>query len=186
MRRLPTATEDLKADLDLARRAESGEADAWSLIVRRTQRALFLFLLSRVRFPEDARDLLQDTYLLAVRHLGQYRGEATLLAWMRSIARRRFCDWARSERAHTREIARGDDLFARSAMVAPDPGAEAERARLERAMARLPATQRSALILHSVCGFSHREVAKSLGCSEGTARIYLLRARRRMRKFLVR
>ena len=55
---------------------------------------------------------------------------------------------------------------------------------LERLVAQLPAGCRSVLVLHDVEGFTHEEIAASLGIAVGTSKAHLFRARRLLRRWL--
>jgi RNA polymerase sigma-70 factor, ECF subfamily len=175
---------NLQADLELAQGAARGDEESWRRIVRKTRRSLLLTLISCLSVREDAVDLLQETYLLAVRHIDQYRGEATLLAWLQAIAHRRLVDWVRSDRARLRrKVAWCRDQEEAEALLRPAEQQEFLRA-LTPALALLPRAQRTALILRSAYGMSHREVAEIIGCSESAARVHYTRARRRVRGML--
>ena len=74
---------DLQYDLDLARRAASGDEPAWKRIFEETCDRLFSLLCFQTGDREEAKDLLQETYLQAYRKLDHYRGDAPLDAWFR-------------------------------------------------------------------------------------------------------
>ena len=58
------------------------------------------------------------------------------------------------------------------------------RARLERALVRLPAGYRTVIVLHDVEGLEHEEIASILGCHVGTSKSQLHKARARLREIL--
>ena len=88
--------QDCQSDVELARRAASGEDSSWQRIYDETSDRLFSFLCYQVGDDDEALDLLQETYLQAFRRLDGYRGEAPLAAWLRVIALRKAIDWKRS------------------------------------------------------------------------------------------
>ncbi len=130
---------------------------------------------------EEARDILQETYLQAFRKLDQYRGEAPLEVWLRAIALGRSIDW---KRVILRRLKRTAGLEESSARVEPDIEGvrfDSENSALRAALAKLSRHQRAALLLREWEGRSFREIAELLGCAESTARVHHARARQHMR-----
>ena len=175
---------DLQSDRNLTDRARRGEPAAWRAIYDSTCDRLFAFLCSQVGDRDEARDILQETYLQAFRRLDTYRGEAPLGVWLRSIALGRSIDW---KRVMLRRLKRTVALEESSARVEPDIDAvrfDSEGSALRRALARLSHHQRAALLLREWEGRSFGEVAELLGCAESTARVHHARAREHMRAAL--
>ena len=73
-------------DLDLARRAQAGDAEAFRAILRRHNQKLYRLARSIVRNDSEAEDIVQETYVTAFAHLGTFRGEASLATWLSRIA----------------------------------------------------------------------------------------------------
>ena len=82
-------------DLNVAKRAQAGDESAWREIVTLTRDRLFALLAHHVGDREEAIDLLQETYLHAVRGLPSYGGRGSLEAWLCGIALRRARGWKR-------------------------------------------------------------------------------------------
>jgi len=175
---------DLQSDRNLSERARQGDPAAWRAIYDSTCDRLFAFLCYQVGDREEARDLLQETYLQAFRRLDAYRGEAPLEVWLRSIALGRSIDW---KRVILRRLKRTARLEESSALVEPDihdVRFDSEDTVLRRALGRLSHHQRAALLLREWEGRSFHEIAESLGCAESTARVHHARARENMRAAL--
>lgn len=168
-------------DLSVARRALSGEEAAWREIVTLTRDRLFALLAHHLGDRDEALDLLQETYLHAVRGIASYRGRGSLESWLCGIALRRARGWKRRFLPRRKR-----DLPL--AEAAPDPapqgGDPEERRRLRQALARLPERQRSAFLLHEWMGYGFAEIAAALGIGEPTARVHCFRAREAMRASL--
>ena len=131
-----------------------------------------------------AKDLLQDTYLTALRSLDQYRGDGPLIGWLRTIALRKSLDW---KRMLWRRIRKLQAFVAESPTHTSDHGdakLEVKGAAFRRALGRLSSRQRAALLLRELEGLSFREIATVLSCSEATCRVHHLRARENMRRML--
>ena len=175
---------DLESDRELTERARRGDTAAWRTIYESTSDRLFAFLCYQIGDRDEARDILQETYLQAFRKLDSYRGEAPLEVWLRSIAFGRSIDW---KRVILRRRKRTSTLHESSARVEPDIHGvqfDSERSALHRALARLSAHQRAALLLREWEGRSFHEIAALLGCAESTARVHHTRAREHMRAAL--
>jgi RNA polymerase sigma-70 factor (ECF subfamily) len=175
---------DLEFDQRLSARARAGDQAAWRTIYESTCDRLFGFLCYQIGDREEARDILQETYLQAFRRLHTYRGEAPLEVWLRTIAIGRSIDW---KRVFLRRLKRTTKLDETSALVEPDIQRvrfDSENSALHRALGRLSRHQRAALLLREWEGRSFREIGVLLGCAESTARVHHVRARENMRAAL--
>ncbi len=176
--------EELQTDRSLAERARQGDALAWRTLYESTCDRLFAFLCWQIGDRDEARDVLQETYLQAFRRLETYRAEAPFEAWLRAIAFARSVDW---KRVILRRIKRTAPLV--DSNVAAEPEArdvrfDSEDAALHRALAGLSRHQRAALLLREWEERSFKEIAELLGCAESTARVHHTRAREHMRAAL--
>ncbi len=130
----------------------------------------------------DAEDVVQESYVKAYRSLaeGRFEGRASLKTWLYRIVTRTGIDHKRS-RKRAERLAASD--FALAAGF--DGGAQAESRlalrELEEWLVTLPVEQRSALVLQSLEGFTNREIAGILECSEGAVEQRLVRARAALR-----
>jgi len=175
---------DLESDRNLSERARQGDAGAWRAIYEATCDRLFAFLCYQIGNREEARDILQETYVQAFRRLDTYRAEAPLAVWLRSIALGRSLDW---KRVILRRLKRTASIDESSAAVEPDIDGvrfASEEAALYRALRTLSPRQRAALLLREWEGRSFQEIAALIGCAESTARVHHARARENMRAAL--
>lgn len=176
--------DDSHNDRNLIERARQGDEASWRAIYESTCDRLFAFLCFQIGDRDEARDILQETYLQAFRRLETYRGEAPLEVWLRAIALGRSLDW---KRVILRRLKRAALLTESSARVEPDIQSvqfDSERVALYRALDQLSHHQRAALLLREWEGRSFREIAALLGCGESTARVHHARAREHMRDTL--
>jgi RNA polymerase sigma-70 factor (ECF subfamily) len=174
-------------DGELVRRAAAGDERAWRAIYDQTCQPLFNLLCWQLGDREAARDALQEAYLTAYKQLGSFRGEGSLLAWLRAIAIRKGLDWKRHLwrrlRLRDRLLSEPDTRDPRTE-PAGDVAFEVERTALWRSVESLSPQQRAALLLHEMEELPLTEVAAALGCAEPTARVHLHRARERMKRML--
>ncbi len=179
-----TTEQNNRQDLELARRAQAGEESAWREIYETTYQGLFGLLCYQTGDRDAAKDLLQETYVTAMRKLPGYFGTGPLGGWLRSIALRKSLDWRRTlMRQARRKLAFAAE--APSEAPGPEPPRfDAERAAFAGALKKLSAKQRAALLLRELEELSFAEIAETLGCGEATARVHYHRARESMRRLL--
>ena len=186
------ATTTHRRDQDLARRAAQGDESAWRAIYDETCQPLFNFLCFQAGDRELARDLLQDTYLKALRHLDGYRGQGSLLSWLRGIALRLCLDWRRGLGRRLRQLVsmhrdEGDlELPAPERSEAREASLSVDGRAFQAALQALSPQQRASLVLHELEDLPFAEVAREMGCAEATARVHHHRATQRMRELLER
>ena len=122
--------------------------------------------------------------MTALRRLETYRGQGTLLSWLRSVGLRKCLDWRRRVSLNIRKLA----TFARENTLLASTGAEETFPGLgdgfQAALDRLSPRQRAALLLRELEDQSFSEIAAVLGCGEPTARVHHYRACRNMRNWL--
>lgn len=145
-------------------------------------RAILAYALRRVEEPEDAADVVAETFLVAWRRLDEVPvGDGGRL-WLYAVARRVIANLHRAERRRTRLGQRLAESMRIELATQPAPAGEAGEAL--RAMGELDDDDRELLLLVSWEELSPGEVAKVLGISSLAARSRLHRARRRLRALL--
>jgi RNA polymerase sigma-70 factor (ECF subfamily) len=135
------------------------------------------FARSLTRDPADADDLCQTTIERALKSWLQWQGGTRLDAWVFRIMRNIWIDEARARTRRKQTFAPEEDGAHIGDAGAAAVEAHAELGNVERAMARLPADQREAVMLVLVEGFAYREAADILGCPMGTLTSRLVRGR---------
>jgi RNA polymerase sigma-70 factor (ECF subfamily) len=160
--------------------------------------ALYRTALRLTRNPQDAEDLVQETYLRALRALDQFQEGTNLRAWIFKILTNSFINqYRRNARAPRREsIDNVEDFYLYQHLI--DSGVqpattEPEREVLERlvdediirALEDLPVPFRQVVLLADVEGFSYKEIADILDIKIGTVMSRLHRGRRRLQQALL-
>jgi RNA polymerase sigma-70 factor (ECF subfamily) len=169
------ATQDrVQDDAGLIRRVAAGDEEAFRVLYARHTAAVYGTLCRLVGRASDASDLMQETWLRAVRHLALFRGQSAFRTWLTGIALNVYREW---RRRHAREVAGTD------ADVRPSPAASRDEiAAIGQVLASLPYEQREAIVLHDIEGFTHEEIAAALEIEPGTSKSRLSRARRAFRQ----
>lgn len=167
---------------------ESRDEAAFRALYRRHAPGLWRMALRLARgAEEEAREIVQETWLRAARRLGGFRWESSLRTWLVGIA----LNCAReADRRAGRETPVADvespsgvgtptvvDIRsgAASSSTSVDP------VDLSRAIDALPDGYRRVLVLHDVEGYTHEEIGRLLGVEPGTSKSQLHRARARVR-----
>jgi RNA polymerase sigma-70 factor (ECF subfamily) len=190
-------------DIEIARRIAAGDEDALHLMMRRHNQTLFRTARSILKDDAEAEDAVQESYLLAYRAMGGFRGDAKLSTWLirivvnEAIARSR-------RRSRTAEVIRLDsDRIAETRTAereagsvdmeedqARQPEAQASRAEtrrlLEKKIDELPDAFRAVFMLRAVEEMSAEETAAALGIPDATVRSRYFRAKGLLREALAR
>jgi RNA polymerase sigma-70 factor (ECF subfamily) len=137
-----------------------------------------------VRNTQDAEDVVQESYLRALRAFSGFRGEAGR-PWFLTIVRNTSFTWLRDNRGRADHAEFNEEL---QVSPAPTPEAESleqERARgVERCVQQLPADFREAIVLREMEELSYQEIAEITGVPRGTVMSRLSRARARLAECL--
>jgi len=137
--------------------------------------------LALTRNRSAAEDLVQDAVCNALRAQASFIPGTNFAAWMHRIVRNRFISDLRKRR-DTADIADVPEAAFATGAAHEDSLALKE---LGRAMARLPADQREALLMVVVHGMSYEALAEATGCAVGTVKSRVFRARRQLEAWLL-
>ncbi|MFQ5915672.1 MAG: RNA polymerase sigma factor [Nitrospinota bacterium] len=175
-------------------RFRRGEVEAFDEIVLRYQDRVYN-LIYRMSWDEnEARDLVQETFLQAFRSFGNFRGESNVGTWLHRIAVNIFLKLKRQSRPEFFEPLPVEELelagkeFPTLRSPTPEEALEEKEGRtlLEKAIGKLPEEYRAILVLRDLEGRSAAEVAEILGLSVQAAKSRLHRARVFVRRELQR
>jgi RNA polymerase sigma-70 factor (ECF subfamily) len=168
------------SDEELVARSIGGDQESFNQLVLRWERPIYALAYRVIGREEDARDVCQETFLRAFRALNGFRGQAKFSSWLYRIALNLCRDWVRKER-RTPVIQAPEELevLEMAALREPTPSVEDLVARreltrvVERAMARLPEEQRTAIILKEYHELTFQEIADLVGCPLSTVKTRL-------------
>jgi RNA polymerase sigma-70 factor (ECF subfamily) len=151
--------------------ARAGEAAAWDALFRRYQLPLYVYIFELVRDEQTSLDIVQETFINAVRHLGSLRDDAKFGSWLFGIAHQKCIQrW----RKQAREEMLRDEFADAPAQFETGPDdllmREEQEAEFMNLLNQLPPPQRSVLLLHFVEEFSLDEIAGITGVSLGTVK----------------
>jgi RNA polymerase sigma-70 factor (ECF subfamily) len=179
-------------DADLVSRTRSGELDAFDELVRRHQKRIYRTLVAIVRNPDEAEDGLQNVFLSAFQHIGNFQENSKFLTWLTRIAINEGTGRLRSRREIETlgETSEGDVPFRPRDVTAwganpEDSYSRAElRYKVEQALLALPAKYRVAVMLRDLEQFTAEETAQVLEITVPALKSRLLRGRLMLREAL--
>ena len=173
------------SDAFLVSLAQKGNGDAWTMLYQRYAPVVHGVMLSRVR-RTDADDLTQDVFIQLYRKIGSFRGDSAFTTWLHRMTvnqvlmhfRKRTVKFEKT----TEEGETPDQIV--SGTGNPHKMQIVDKIAIDNAIAQLPEGYKNVFVLHDVEGFEHEEVARILGCSVGTSKSQLHKARLKLQKLL--
>ncbi len=164
----------------LLERARAGDLAAFDAIVVRNMRRAFAVALRLMRQREDAEDLVQDAFLIALQKLDRFQSGRPFLPWFYRILVNRGLNLRRARARRTT-----DPLPEDMPAAGDSPARLLERAEMGQgirgALDALPDTERTIVELFELQGFDSGEIAEILDMPRGTVRWHLHQARRALR-----
>lgn len=175
-------------DGELMAALAGGDRDALAVLMERHYRRIYRVALSYLRDPDDALDVVQETFVKAFQNASRWDARAEVGSWLTRIGINQAIDrYRRARRRRQTEEPLGDgaDRDPRWSDGAPSPERAAmgreTGARIARALRVLPERQRAIVVLRHYDDMSLDEIADTLGLSLGTVKSSLHRALHRLR-----
>lgn len=172
----------------------AGDRAEFARLVERYSNQIYRVALKFLGNPHDAEDVLQETFIKAMRALPNFEGRSSLATWLYRIAMNESLMILRKSRPDLVPVEEPDaeDDAGFSGLVLTDwcclPEEELlsseSRKFLDQAARKLPETLRSVFVLRDVEGLSIRDTAEALGITETAVKTRLLRARLKLREEL--
>ena len=167
-------------DEELVSRSMGGDPESFNQLIKRWERPIFALAYRTIGREDDARDVVQETFLRAFRGLSGFKGQAKFSSWLYRIALNLCRDWVRRQRrTPVVQAPDGVDLIELAGQAESVESADeaVERKDLSRAVARamstLPEDQRAAIVLKEYHGLTFQEIADLLGCPLSTVKTRL-------------
>ena len=183
-RRTPLEPAEKVALERLLERAKAGDEGAMGTLYE-TYKARVFGLACRYTYdPVAAEDLLQDVFIKIFTHLEDVRDVDTLSGWVYRIALNTCYSYLRNKKLRSRTMVPLSAVEGGPGEATYDTHEAGLRKPIEEALRDLPARLRSVFVLHDVEGFKHGEIGRILGCSVGTSKSQLFKARMRIREKL--
>lgn len=168
-------------DQNLAERAAGGDVEAFARLVR-THSGLVYRVAVRILNAEEAQDASQEVWIRVWKNIRKFRGESAFSTWLYKITVNTCLSTLRKEQAReARELDEELPYLPANLSIEDDPETAAlageRREELLRALERVRAEHRAALVLRHMEGLSYAEVAQILEVPDGTAKGWVSRGR---------
>lgn len=168
---------------DLVRRVLAGDPNAERELYDQHVDRVYRLAYRLTGEDDQAADCTQETFIRVFDRLATFRGEAALATWITSIAFSVIYNGLRRVKRTS-----GRELDLETAANRPTEGPRAAepdlKTELNRAISGLPDGYRTVFVMHDVEGYTHEEIATSLGIQAGTSKAQLSRARAKLRQLL--
>ena len=163
-------------DLGVLRRAQRGDARAFTTIVRAYERPVFNYVLRLVGDRSLAEDLTQEVFLRVYQGLPRFSARSRFTTWLFQVTKNRVLDELRAIERRPRAVVCLDDIAPLEAVDQPVERAETIDA-VWRAVEALTVDLKMALLLRDVVGLSYTEIADSLEITLATVKWRIYKAR---------
>ena len=192
----PNTREALPDELTLVNGAREGNADAFNDLVRRYERKIYRLAMNITQNAEDAEDVLQETFVKAYEHLGDFQGNSKFYTWLVRIAVNEALMKLRKRKSDRtvpldEPVDTGEETVVREIAVwDQDPETKYSQEELSRilreAIDSLRPAFRTVFVLRDIEELSTEETAQALNISVPAVKSRLLRARLQLREKLTR
>jgi len=184
------------SELDLVRRCQAGDTEAFDELVTRYRTRVFSMIYNMVHNEQDAWDLAQDSFLKAWKSIKRFRGRSSFYTWIYRIVMNVTIDWLRKKHVKGAGAEFDDALQLKEIDPAaktvpkadPLPHERMERreirAKIDKAIAQLSPEHRAVILMKEIEEMQYHEIAETLGCSIGTVMSRLFYARKKLQNLL--
>jgi RNA polymerase sigma-70 factor (ECF subfamily) len=184
------------SELDLVKRCQAGDTEAFDELVTRYRTRIFGMIYNMVHSEQDAWDLAQDSFVKAWRSIKRFRGHSSFYTWIYRIVMNVTIDWLRKKQVkgagaefddavELKEIDPASRTVPKADALPFETMERSEiRARIEKAIAQLSPEHRAVILMKEIEEMQYHEIAEALGCSIGTVMSRLFYARKKLQTLL--
>lgn len=174
---------DRMSDEKLLLLVARGDREAFQRLYQNTDKTIYGFILSIVKNPQDAEELMQETYLKIWVSAGSYQSQGKPLAWMFTIARN-LCYMKFRDQKREADMGLSELSEMELGEFCPQIEDAADRLVLHAALHILSEEERQIVLLHTAAGLKHREIAADLEMPLATVLSKYNRAMKKLQKHL--
>ena len=180
------------SDAAAVAKARAGDTDAFRALVEQYSGKLFRLAYRMTLNEQDAEDVVQEAFLRVHRRLGQFESRSNFGTWMFRIAANAALDLMRKRQRHEESRAEHDPEGSEEFPALPSTDPTPDRLlfsaqvgeRVNAALSRLSAVERTAFVMRHVEGMSIEEIGGALGLGESAAKNTVFRAVGKLRREL--
>jgi RNA polymerase sigma-70 factor, ECF subfamily len=184
------------SELDLVKRCQAGDTEAFDELVVRYRTRIFGMIYNMVHNEQDAWDLAQDSFVKAWNSIKRFRGQSSFYTWIYRIVMNVTIDWLRKKQVKGAGAEFDDAIQLKeidpASKTVPKPDAlpyermeQSEiRAQIDNAIAQLSPEHRAVILMKEIEDMQYHEIAEALDCSIGTVMSRLFYARKKLQNLL--
>src|SRR6266404_2412989 len=165
----------------------SGRAQPFEEIFQLHHRRVYSLCLRMIGNSTEAEDLTQDVFVQVFRKLGSFRGESAFTTWLHRLTVNQVLMHFRKRSVKLEQTTEEGDTPIQIVRGTENPNhmPVVDRIALDKAIEQLPPGYKKVFTLHDVEGHEHEEISRILGCSVGTSKSQLHKARMKLRGLLL-
>jgi RNA polymerase sigma-70 factor (ECF subfamily) len=191
-----TAAQADVSELDLVKRCQAGDAEAFDELVVRYRTRIFGMIYSMVHNEQDAWDLAQDSFVKAWKSIKRFRGQSSFYTWIYRIVMNVTIDSLRKKQIKGAGAEFDDSIQLkeidpasktvpkRDALPYENLQRSEIRAQIDHAISQLTPEHRAVILMKEIEDMQYHEIAEALGCSIGTVMSRLFYARKKLQALL--
>jgi RNA polymerase sigma-70 factor, ECF subfamily len=174
------------SDFELAQRSSAGDMTAFEELYERHSRRVYSLCLRMTANTAEAEDLAQEAFIQLFRKIGSFRGDSAFTTWLHRLTVNQVLMHFRKKGVRMEQTTDDGETPVQVVAGTEDPlrMPVVDRIALDKAIKRLPPGYRTVFVLHDVEGHEHEEISRILGCSVGTSKSQLHKARMKLRTLL--
>jgi len=184
------------SELDLVKRCQAGDTEAFDELVTRYRARVFGMIYNMVHSEQDAWDLAQDAFVKAWKSIKRFRGRSSFYTWLYRIVMNVAIDWVRKKQVRSSGAEFDDAAQLKEIDPASKTAPKADalpyetmergeiRERIDQAIAQLTPQHRAVILMKEIEEMQYHEIAEALGCSIGTVMSRLFYARKKLQTLL--
>jgi len=184
------------SDLELVKRCQAGQTEAFDELVTRYRTRVFAMIYNMVHNEQDAWDLAQESFVKAWKSIKRFRRHSSFYTWVYRIVMNVTIDWLRkkqikgagSEFDDSIQLKEIDPASRTVPKADPLPHERMERseirAKIDNAIGQLSPEHRAVILMKEIDDMQYHEIAETLGCSIGTVMSRLFYARKKLQNLL--
>jgi RNA polymerase sigma-70 factor (ECF subfamily) len=182
----PEVAAAVASDHALAQMSAGGDMLAFEELYERHSRRVYSLCLRMTANTAEAEDLTQEVFIQLHRKVGSFRGESQFTTWLHRMTVNQVLMHFRRRGSRSEQVTEDGESPQQVVSGTEDPSRMpvVDRIALDKALGQLPPGYRAVFVLHDVEGHEHEEVARLLGCSVGTSKSQLHKARMKLRQLL--
>ncbi len=181
-----TSDNSTMTDVSLAQAAGWGDMMAFEELYNRHHRRVYSLCLRMLQNPVEAEDLTQEVFIQLYRKIGSFRGDSAFTTWLHRMTVNQVLMHFRKRSVKFEKTTEEGETPIQMVSGTENPNKMriVDKIALDSAIDQLPPGYRSVFVLHDIEGYEHEEIANMMGCSVGTSKSQLHKARLKMRRLL--